>query len=150
MNPARWLIINSDWPCLPVTLKWCRTPLTSWPRVKWLLCSYLWDLVFRWAINQLKNTGQRRQLSICHLLLDGWIRTCNRDKGFDGKWEDDAREGRLKGSLGEDKEGRREGRCVWHWEKQSAFAQFIDQEEQPWPTWHAFHRSAAVQAALAA
>lgn len=71
-NSARWLIINSDWPHLPVTLRWCHTPLASWPSVKWLLCFYLCDLVFCWAINQLENPGQRRLLSRCHLSLDWW------------------------------------------------------------------------------
>lgn len=57
----------------------------------------------------------------------------NRDKGFDRKWEDDAREEGLKGRLGEDKEGRSDGRGFCGSEEPSAFAQFIDQGEQPWP-----------------
>lgn len=59
--------------------------------------------------------------------------THNRDKDFGRKWEDDAREEKPKGRLGDENEGRSEGSCVWHSEEPSAFAQFIDQEEQPWP-----------------
>lgn len=64
---------------------------------------------------------------------------------------DDAREERRKRGVWEktQKEGVRAD-AFGVQEEQSAFAQFIDQGEQPWPLDTLFLSSAAVQAALAA
>lgn len=48
-DPAHWLLINFDWPCFPVTLRWRHAPFASWPSMKWLFGSKLLDLVFCWA-----------------------------------------------------------------------------------------------------